>query len=155
MTLITDRIECEIETAAPVATVWDALTQPALISTWFSDSVDVKIEPGAEGTLTFVDGPESTTAVRVRIERVEPQRLLTFSWDYPDGAEPDETNASRVEFAVEETGEGATRVTVVENGLERLARTEADKQAYFERHLAGWGFFLERLRQQTTSIATR
>ena len=51
--MLSDRIEREIRIDAPIDVVWSVVTEPAQITKWFSDSAELELAPGAEGTLTF------------------------------------------------------------------------------------------------------
>jgi len=49
----------DIAIDAPIEVVWDTITQPAQIRTWFSDDADLDARAGALGTLTFAgDGKQ-------------------------------------------------------------------------------------------------
>jgi uncharacterized protein YndB with AHSA1/START domain len=79
--------------------------------------------------------------VNLRVERAEPPRYFSFRWDYPDGDEPDESNASLVEFTLTEDGE-ATTLKLVESGLRRPDRTDDQNERYFAEHERGWDHHL-------------
>ena len=49
---MTDTIEQEISIQAPIATVWQVITQPEYISQWFGSQVEIDIRPGGKGKLT-------------------------------------------------------------------------------------------------------
>ena len=133
------RIERDIVIDAPVEVVWRTITEPDQISLWFADKVDLEIKPGARGYLGFGEqgGP-------VMVEAVDPPTRFSFRWNHPAGEEPVEGNSHLVEFTLLGEGE-ATRLRVVESGLDALPWPEVDKQRYAEEHNAGWGDFLDRL----------
>jgi uncharacterized protein YndB with AHSA1/START domain len=151
--MLTDRIEREIQIDAPIDVVWSVVTEPEQIIQWFSDSAELDLRPGAEGTLTFRGSrkgsrPNDTRAegiVNLRVERVEPPRYFSFRWDYPGGVEPDESNAPLVEFTLAEDGDG-TRLTLVESGLQRLGWTDDQNERYVADHERGWDHHLGLLR---------
>jgi uncharacterized protein YndB with AHSA1/START domain len=141
-----DRIEREIEIDAPIDVVWAVITEPEHITSWFTDSVELDVRPGAEGRFGWdVKATNRTFVVNVQVERLDPPHFFSFRWNYPDGAEPTETNAPLVEFSLEAQGD-ATRLRLVESGLEAIARSDEDKQTYFTEHSSGWARIVERLR---------
>jgi uncharacterized protein YndB with AHSA1/START domain len=141
-----DRIESEIDIDAPIDVVWTVITDPEHITGWFTDSAELDAQPGGEGRFGW-DAKETNHAmvVNLRVERLEPPNFFSFRWDYPDGAEPDETNAPLVEFSLEARGD-STRLHLVESGLEKIARSDAEKETYFTEHTNGWTRIAERLR---------
>jgi uncharacterized protein YndB with AHSA1/START domain len=149
----TDRIEREIRIDAPIDIVWSVVTEPEQITQWFSDGAEFELAPGAEGTLTFRgtrkgsrpgdSKPESV--VNLHVEQVEPPRYFSFRWDYPRGAEHDESNAPLVEFTLTEDG-GATILKLVESGLRRDDRSEDENDRYAADHNRGWDHHLGLLR---------
>lgn len=142
------RIEREIVIDAPVEIVWRTITEPDQITQWFADRVDLTIEPGAQGYLGFGEqgGP-------VVVEVVDPPTRFSFRWNHPSGEAPAEGNSLLVEFTLE-PGEGETVLRVVESGLDLLAWSTTDKQAYADEHNEGWADFLGRLDRLVTEGAT-
>jgi uncharacterized protein YndB with AHSA1/START domain len=141
-----DRIEREIDIDAPIDVVWTVITEPEHISRWFTDSAELDVRPGGEGRFGWeAKATNRENVVNLRVERVDPPHFFSFRWNYPDGADPTETNAPLVEFSLEARG-GATRLRLVESGLERVARSEEDEETYFAEHTTGWTHFGERLR---------
>jgi len=141
-----DRIEREIDIDAPIDVVWTVITEPEHINGWFTDSAELDVRPGGEGRFGWdAKATNREMVVNLRVERLDPPHFFSFRWDYPDGAEPTETNAPLVEFSLEARGE-STRLRLVESGLERIARSEEDKETYFAEHTSGWTQIADRLR---------
>jgi uncharacterized protein YndB with AHSA1/START domain len=71
-------IEREILIEAPPRVVWRTITEPAQMSLWFADRVDLVVEPGAHGNMQFGDqgGP-------VVVETVDPPNRFSFRWNIP------------------------------------------------------------------------
>lgn len=152
--MVADRIEREIRIEAPIDVVWSVVTEPAQISQWFADAVDIELEVGAEGTFTVNPTSEHPSIYNMRVERVDPPHHFAYRWAYPDGVVPGPTNAPLVEFTLTEEGAQATRLTVVESGLRGLEWEEQEKERYFTSHGEGWDEKLALLREhvyQTTS----
>jgi uncharacterized protein YndB with AHSA1/START domain len=141
-----DRIEREIDIDAPIDVVWTVITEPEHINSWFTDSAELDLRPGGEGHFAWDVKGTSRKKVNLRVERLEPPHFFSFRWDYPDGTQPDETNAPLVEFSLEAQG-GSTRLRLVESGLENVARSAEEKETYFADHTSGWTQFAERLRE--------
>jgi uncharacterized protein YndB with AHSA1/START domain len=133
-------IEREILIEAPPPVVWRTITEPAQMSLWFADRVDLVVEPGAHGHMQFGDqgGP-------VVVETVDPPNRFSFRWNHPQGEEPAADNSMLVEFTLTPEGSERTRIRVTESGHERHAWPDAEKQRYADEHREGWGDFLDRL----------
>jgi uncharacterized protein YndB with AHSA1/START domain len=142
-----DMIERDILIEAPVQTVWNVVTEPAQISSWFADRAEIDVRPGGEGTLTFTDRATSQHAtVRLQVETVEPPHTFAFRWDYPEGQMAHEGNSSRVEFKL--AAEGAnTRLRVTERGFSKLQRPADEMAAYLDAHSKGWDTHLAALHE--------
>jgi uncharacterized protein YndB with AHSA1/START domain len=90
--------------------VWAMLAEPEGLAAWLADEVDLPaVEPGAEGVVRE-DGEERL----VTVEDVEPGRRVALTWCAPGGA------PSVVELTLDDDGEDATRLVVVEIPLARL-----------------------------------
>jgi uncharacterized protein YndB with AHSA1/START domain len=133
-------IDREILIEAPTEVVWRTITKPDQMSQWFADRVELVVEPGAHGYMTFGDqgGP-------VVVEVVDPPTRFSFRWNYPVEEEPVAGNSILVEFTLTAEGEEHTRLRVVESGHELRAWPDAERQRYASEHQEGWGDFLDRL----------
>ena len=83
----TDRIEKSIELNAPLAKVWQALTDYREFGKWFKVDLESPFVPGqpTRGKLTY-PGYEHLT-MEVVVQTVEPQRLFSYSW-HPYAVDP-------------------------------------------------------------------
>jgi uncharacterized protein YndB with AHSA1/START domain len=133
-------IEREILIEAPVQVVWRTITEPGQMTQWFADRVDLVVEPGAHGHMSFGDqgGP-------VVVETVDPPTRFSFRWNHPRDEEPVACNSMLVEFTLTAAGEERTRLRVTESGHELRDWPDAEKQRYADEHRHGWGEFLDRL----------
>src|SRR3979411_2690844 len=86
-------IDRDILIEAPAEVVGRPITEPAQMSQWFADRVDLVVEPGARGYMEFGDqgGP-------VVVETVDPPTRFSFRWNHPPGEEPVAANSMLVEF---------------------------------------------------------
>lgn len=149
--MIPGSIEHEIVVGAPVEQAWGAVVEPGQISEWFADGVELDARPGGSGRYAFTDKATShQQVVPLRVEAVEAPHRFVFRWDYPEGAEPDERNSVRVEFALEAEGSG-TRLRVTESGFRELDRPEDEKLSYVDDHRKGWEIHLGRLRDHVAA----
>lgn len=140
-----DTIERELTIDAPVRTVWGVVTDPAQIPSWFADKVELDVRPGATGRFIFVDQDTGTEQpVNVLVEAVEEPSRFVYRWDFPDGAEPDDTNSHRVEITLAAAGD-STVLRLVESGFGTAAGTDEQRRATYDDHVRGWGVLLQRL----------
>jgi uncharacterized protein YndB with AHSA1/START domain len=146
-----DKIEKTVTLKAPIAKVWNAISDSAAFATWFGLTIEGPFVEGktTRGAIakTQVDDEvakqqEPYVGMRcdLMIERIVPLRLLAFRW-HP-GAEPDvgpNAPTTLVTFELEEVAHG-TRLTITESGfnalpLERRAKAFADNEGGWEAQL--------------------
>ncbi len=130
-----------ITIAAPLAKVWAAVTEPEHISRWFGQAEFSGAGAGAIGTLTW----EGYGTVPVRIEAVDPPRLVSYRWCNDDAAgqlpdQLDEATSTVFTFTLVEI-DGGTELTVVETGFDRTS----DPAGNLESHREGWDGELDKL----------
>jgi uncharacterized protein YndB with AHSA1/START domain len=130
-----------IRIAAPVEKVWRAVTEPERISQWFGRTVLLGDSVGAEGTITWPDGP----AIPIRVEEMDPPRMVSYRWrnDETDAALAEDLDAgpSTVFTFTIEPVDGGTQLTVVETGFATLT----DPAGALESHREGWDGELDKL----------
>jgi uncharacterized protein YndB with AHSA1/START domain len=144
----TDAIRKTARLDAPLARVWDAVSDSRQFGAWFGAEFDGPFTAGATLTArirpTTVDpevarlqAPHAGQPFEVVVTAVEPPHRLAFRW-HPHGTggpdHPDDP-MTLVEFLLEPDG-GATRVTIVESGFDRIA-LERRAQA-FDANAGGW-----------------
>ncbi|MGN6502473.1 MAG: SRPBCC domain-containing protein, partial [Pseudolysinimonas sp.] len=130
-----------IRIAAPVARVWAAVTEPALISQWFGRAEFAGDAPGARGTLTWAD----RDPIPVRIDAVDAPHSITYRWNNDDASDSvpaqfDELTATAFTFTLDAVGD-ETQLTVVETLFDRTSDAEAN-MGY---HREGWTSELDKL----------
>jgi uncharacterized protein YndB with AHSA1/START domain len=134
----TDRIEQQIELSAPLARVWQALTDHQQFGSWFRVALEAPFVPGqpTQGRITH-PGYEHVV-MRVVVQAIEPPRLFSFRW-HPYAVDPAVDYSSEpmtlVEFRLEPTASG-TRLSVSESGFDAIPagrRAEA-----FRMNQDGW-----------------
>jgi len=141
----TDRIEKQIEIAAPRARVWRALTDVKEFNAWFGVRLVGAFRAGArvKGQIT-IKGYEHVT-MDVLVERVEPETFFSWRWS-PYAVDPkvDYSKEERtlVEFRLEET-KGKTLLKVVESGFDKVPA--ARRAEAFRMNSGGWEAQLQNL----------
>jgi len=135
-------IERAIVIDAPIAVVWQTITEPDEIARWFADRVELDAKPGGEGTLFFEKNGITAPLV---VDRVEPPTLFSFRWCQPDGEQPVHGNSTLVEFTLVADADARTTLTVTETGLDAMALPDDEKQRYADSHRDGWKGCFDRL----------
>lgn len=149
MNEVQDRIEKQIHLRAPRSRVWRAISDSQRFGTWFGAEFDGPFIAGqrVSGRIvpTKVD-PEvaklqeayAGTPFSVSVERVEPERLLSFRW-HPNGVDPksgfEEENSTLVTFELEERDSG-TLLRLTESGFSKLPL--AIRATAFKDNDGGW-----------------
>jgi uncharacterized protein YndB with AHSA1/START domain len=147
--VITDKIEKQIVLAAPLERVWHAISDSKRFGQWFGVEVDGPFIAGQEAigriVPTMVDPevaslqePVRGMAWRVKVERIEPMRLLSFRWHpYAIDADADYSAEAmtKVTFRLTETASGVL-LTITETGFDQLPT--ARRTPAFEANHGGW-----------------
>ncbi len=101
-------VERQVVLPATPEEVWEEVADPERLGDWFGAEVDGEIAPGEPVRFTSPDGNER----RAVVERVEPERRLTFRW-----LPVDDEEASRVDITLDEIPDG-TILRVVERQID-------------------------------------
>ena len=128
-----DRIEKRIVLRAPIARVWQAISDAREFGAWFGVAFDGPFVAGAPASgrivPTSVDPevaeqqkPHEGVAFNIAVERMEPMRLFSFRWR-PYALDPDVDYSAEpttlIEFALEEEADGVV-LTITESGFEGI-----------------------------------
>jgi uncharacterized protein YndB with AHSA1/START domain len=136
-----------IQISAPVEQVWRTITEPELISTWFTQSAALDGDAvGSTGVFTF----SSTNSIPVRIVEIDEPRVIAYRWSNDDaaaikagGVRPttiDDAHSLVMRFTLEPSLDG-TILTVTETGFE----TTDDPEFNMGEHVRGWNQILDQL----------
>jgi len=124
-------IEKQIEIAAPIESVWKALTDGEELSRWFP--LTAQVEPGKGGKISLSWGPEWEGTAPIDVW--EPKQRLR--WTQIVSGQP-----VAIEFTLESRG-GKTLVRIMQSSFATGADWENE---YFASTDYGWGFMLVNLR---------
>ena len=136
-------VERSIWMAAPMAAVWHAITDPALIQSWFSPNLPwtlTKLEVG--GRLYVRDAESGEEKYTQVIETLEPPRLLILRT--PEPGPNGVYELTRYALNSEKDG---TRLTLTNAGY---ALPDAERPATMEQNSFGFGMYLENIRAVVT-----
>jgi uncharacterized protein YndB with AHSA1/START domain len=152
--MATDRIEKTLVLRAPVARVWQVLTNPGEFGAWFGvDLAGATFAPGgrARGPIQ-IEGYRHVT-FEVHVEEMIPQHRFSWRW-HPYAIDPNMDYSSEpmtlVVFELEEVADG-TRLTVTESGFNSLpVHRRADAMRMND---AGWAAQLGNIERHVRTIA--
>jgi uncharacterized protein YndB with AHSA1/START domain len=148
-----DRIEKEVVISAPRSRVWNAIGDAREFGTWFNAELEGPFEPGKTLHGTITEPGWEGTPMMLFVERVEPERHLSFRW-HPYAVDPDADYATEpttlVTFELEDA-EGGTRLRIVESGFDAvpLDRREEARKSNDE----GWTIQAERITKHVARAA--
>jgi uncharacterized protein YndB with AHSA1/START domain len=126
----------EIMIDAPVALVYDMLTDPALLVRWLADEVDIDLRPG--GLIRWKHANGDVCIGRI-VDADPPRRLVfTYGWERPEVQVAPGSTTVVIDLAATPAG---TRLRLVHHGL---AGPMADA------HSGGWTHYLTRLATAAT-----
>jgi len=144
---MTDKIEKTATLKAPVAKVWNAISDSKAFGAWFGVTIEGPFVEGqtVRGAIAKTQVDEEVAKQQepyvgmrcdLMIERIVPPRLLAFRW-HP-GADPDvgpNAPTTLVTFELEEVA-GGTRLTITESGFDALPPERRAKA--FAENEGGW-----------------
>ncbi len=146
-----DRIEKQIELAAPVARVWKALTDYREFGQWFRVDVQNPFVVGQVSRGQVLHPGYEHVVWEATIEKMEPERLLVWRWAHPKSLcktdyNPDYSGepTTLVEFRLEKTARG-TLLTLTESGFDKLPEDRREQR--FRGNEGGWAQQMENIRR--------
>lgn len=129
-----DQIETILELPHSLQKVWDALTTPEGLNSWFGDRVSMDLAPGRPILFEWDEYGEAGGT----IEAVEPLSRFAYRWratGVPEEEEMNDQNSTLVTFELSPIPSG-TRLRVVETGFATL-RPDLRENAFRE-NTSGW-----------------
>jgi uncharacterized protein YndB with AHSA1/START domain len=132
-------IEREIHVDASPEVVFEVVSSPEHISEWWTDDAAFEVRPGAAGE--FVFGDDRANVVPMTVVNVEPPRVFSFRWCYPEDQVED---ALLVTFELTPKGAG-TLIRLTETGFREKGWEAAKLAEQYQEHVTGWDMFVPRL----------
>lgn len=135
----TDRIEKRVELNAPIARVWQAITDHRQFGEWFMVNLESPFVPGqpTRGRITYPGYEHIVFEIVVR--QIEPQRLFSYNW-HPYAIDPNVDYSHEaptlVEFRLSPTASGGTLLVVTESGFDKIPAHRRDEA--FRMDDGGW-----------------
>lgn len=146
--MVPERIEREVVIAAPIERVWEVVTRPEHVGSWFGDAgAEIELRPGGAMTITWVEHG----TCHATVERVEPPHAFAYRWARPAHQAVREGNSTLVEFTLEAQG-GQTRLRVVESGFRGLEISAEEQARYAEGNTEGWMMELDELQAYLAGV---
>lgn len=113
----TAAVERSILIAAPIARVWQAITDPRDLDQWYATHFRWEIPDLRKGAVvTFHNKQDGTEALRATIDVLNPPHEFSVHWQ-PDAAYPDLRQITHFLLSEED---GGTRFTIRESGYEAV-----------------------------------
>jgi uncharacterized protein YndB with AHSA1/START domain len=152
MNTSTDRIERKVLLKASRARVWRALSNAEEFGNWFGVNLKGKTFVAGKSVQGNVTNPGYEHLVmEVLIERVEPERLLSWRW-HPAAIEPSvdysQEPTTLVVFELAEA-DGGILLTVVESGLNKIPL--ARRATVLRLNTSGWDQQMRNIEKHVTA----
>jgi uncharacterized protein YndB with AHSA1/START domain len=106
-------LERQVTLPASREDVWNALTDPTQVKTWFGADVEWELRPGGRARFSSLEEQRVRAGV---VEAVTPAESLRYRWWPEDETEHEIEPASEVTYTLEDVPDG-TRLTVTEQPL--------------------------------------
>ena len=148
-----DQIVRDINLKAPIAKVWDAISDSKKFGTWFGCVVEgafiVSQVNSCHHTFAGGEGVE----FQILVKSMEPESYFAYSWSpRNDGRGADvfdsEVGQTLVEFSLEAVGD-STHLTIRESGFATLP--ESYRGGSFKRNSEGWSAQVESIKAYVES----
>lgn len=149
-------IERELHVDASPEVVFEVITSPEHLREWWPDEAELEPRPGATGEVSWGDkNKPAANVVPLTVVDVDPPRLFSFRWAYPDTEVVAPANSLLVTFELVPQGNG-TVIRFTESGFREQGWEIAVLEEQYNDHRSGWDHFLPRLVEYVTRlVATR
>lgn len=119
-------VEKVLHLAASPGRVWRALTDPAELACWFPDETDLQPRQGSVGWFDW----RKHGRYAVRLEAIEPERRLVWTWAREPGKALETVNRTTVEWTLEPGEDGGTTLRLRESGFADPSSREANDRGW-------------------------
>jgi uncharacterized protein YndB with AHSA1/START domain len=152
MTGSTDRIEKQIFLKATRARVWRALANAEEFGNWFGVALQGQtFAPGREACGQYTIPGCERLAFEIKVERMEPERLLSFYW-HPCSGDPatdySGETPTHVVFELRDAP-GGILLHVVESGFDKLPASR--RAVALKSNTGGWEHQLKNIEHHVTA----
>ena len=117
-----DRIEKQVEIAAPVSRVWQALTDSRQFGDWFLVKMDGPFVAGKPVSGQITHPGYEHVRMEIVIKAIAPETLFSFTW-HPYAVDPKvdytQEESTLIEFRLRAVP-GGTLLTVTESGFDKI-----------------------------------
>jgi uncharacterized protein YndB with AHSA1/START domain len=145
-------IEREMYVDARPEVVFDVVSNPDHITTWWPAAAHYELRAGATGEIVFGDPDRGGKVVRLTVVEVSPPRTFAFRWTHSVDDEADVGNSLLVTFTLAPSGDG-TVLRFVETGFRERGWEAAVLEQQYNEHAQGWDHFLPRLNARAEAVA--
>jgi uncharacterized protein YndB with AHSA1/START domain len=139
-------IEREQYVDASPEIVYEVISTPEHVASWWSDEADFTLEPGQNGTITFnghgEGGGPAVEALTVVVD--DPPRVFSFRWTHDADEGAVTGNSLLVTFELLAQGSG-TLLKLSETGFRERGWDEAKVAATYADHENGWSQLMPRV----------
>ncbi len=142
---VRDTIAREVVVKAPIARVWELLTDPQQLTHWYPGA---RLEPHVGAAATFNCG--AAAPYYGVVEQVDPPRRLAWRWCLTAGVPVGQGPTTRVEITLSSAGDD-THVRLTESGFAALSPEERARCQ--PGNDAGWEMLLGDLASQVYAPA--
>jgi uncharacterized protein YndB with AHSA1/START domain len=142
-----DQIERDVVLEATRDEVWRALSDVKSFGEWFGVKLAGSFAPGATVRGTVTHKGYENLPIEFKIERMEPERFLSWQW-HPYAINPQiDYSAEPTTFVVFELEDvpGGTRLHVRESGFDAIPASRRDEA--YEANDKGWAMQMESIQR--------
>jgi uncharacterized protein YndB with AHSA1/START domain len=151
---MSDRIEKQIDIAAPVSRVWRAITDYREFGEWFRVKLEGPFEAGHEARGKMLHPGYEHVSWRAVVKEMRPETLFSFTW-HPYGIDESvdytKEEPTLVEFRLAPTATG-TRLTLTESGFDKVPANRRDEA--FRMNEKGWAQQVKNIAQHVEAGST-
>lgn len=144
--LVENRIEKQIEIAAPVARVWQALTDFRQFGEWFLVKMDGPFMAGKPVSGQITHPGYEHLQMKIVVRAMDPETYFSYTW-HPYAVDPkmdySQETPTLVEFHLQATATG-TLLKVTESGFDKIPN--ARRAEAFRMNAGGWEQQMENIR---------
>lgn len=145
-------VRSEVELDIPPALAYELLSSPQHLTRWWCEAAELDARVGGSGVLTLRSrATNRAISVELNVIEASPARRLSVHWGPPAGQPARPDNSVRLTFDLVPT-DGATRVIVTEDGMNKLGWNVDAIEEYCRTHHDGWSHHLSSLKSYAEGV---